>query len=315
MPRARIKLFTTPKDSAGQALHPVYRFSYADGSIVRHVYAVGPVDRANISPAWKLDGIEGYMYPPTIPQPSGTSAIYRWVKASASSYMLVPNGDQAVWTARGFQSDGTGVLGYAFLHDAIFNDVRYGHYAKAEVDAMYHNQITTRCSSNPPHPPPVYCPLENVTRAQMAVFIGRRLHVPGWGPPNITSIFPDVSNGPNPPQHPFRDWIMQTYNDGIMGQCPTSPGNFCPDIPITREEMAQVLLRAKYGRYHAPPPPGTQIFSDVPTTSPWAPWIHQIYQEQITLGCLTNPLRYCPTNPVNREAMALFFSRAFQLLL
>jgi hypothetical protein len=41
--------------------------------------------------------------------------------------------------------------------------------------------------------------------------------------------------------------------------------------------------------------------------------IEQLYTEGITGGCNTNPLRYCPTDPTNRAAMAVFLTRTFNL--
>jgi hypothetical protein len=43
------------------------------------------------------------------------------------------------------------------------------------------------------------------------------------------------------------------------------------------------------------------------------PWVEEFYREGITTGCGTNPLRYCPENPVTRGAMATFISRAYSI--
>ena len=203
----------------------------------------------------------------------------------------------------------TAVLSDAYA--AVFNDVPDGHYARPQVEAMYFNQITTGCAANPPYAPPVYCPQLNVSRSQMATFVGRAIHGPGWVPPPRTSVFPDVAAN-----HILKDWVMQSWLDGVMGDCPSAPGHFCPDSPpVTREEMARILLRAKYGNTYSPPPAGQQIFADVPASSVWAPWIHQVFREEITLGCVAGPPAYfCPSSPVTREAMAIFISRTFQLL-
>lgn len=51
-------------------------------------------------------------------------------------------------------------------------------------------------------------------------------------------------------------------------------------------------------------------FADVPPTY-WA-WnsIEAFYNQGITSGCATDPLRYCPTNSVTRAEMAVFLTRA-----
>ena len=53
-------------------------------------------------------------------------------------------------------------------------------------------------------------------------------------------------------------------------------------------------------------------FMDVPPT--WWAWqqIETFYESGITSGCATNPLRYCPTNPVTRAEMAVFLERAMR---
>jgi hypothetical protein len=50
-------------------------------------------------------------------------------------------------------------------------------------------------------------------------------------------------------------------------------------------------------------------FADVQTTY-WAwPWIEGLYAAGITGGCGTNPLVYCPEDPVTRAQMAVFLER------
>lgn len=194
-------------------------------------------------------------------------------------------------------------ISFAFgnVHGAIFADVPDGHQFQREIEVMYSNGITTGCA------PGLYCPLANVTRAQMATFMGRALYGRGATLPNYPTAFPDVPEGST-----YENWITQTYRDGVMGECPTISGYFCPDQPIKRQEMAKVLLKAKYGGNYAPPPPGPQVFADVPITSAWAPWIHQLAREEITFGCTSTA--YCPNEDVSREQMAVFLTRTLSLL-
>ncbi len=51
------------------------------------------------------------------------------------------------------------------------------------------------------------------------------------------------------------------------------------------------------------------IFADVPSNY-WAwQWIERLYAAGITGGCASNPLRYCPEDPVSRAQMAVFLER------
>jgi len=53
----------------------------------------------------------------------------------------------------------------------------------------------------------------------------------------------------------------------------------------------------------------TAIFSDVPATYWAAPFIEAMYNNRVTTGCATNPLKYCPESPVTRAQLAVFLLR------
>ena len=151
----------------------------------------------------------------------------------------------------------------------------------------------------------MYCPEDIVTRDQMAVFLGRGIHGSSFSPPPATGIFNDV-----PPTRWAANWIEQFYRDGITSGCPFP--NFCPSSTVNRDQMAIFLLRAKHGSSYTPPP-AKGIFADVPATRWAAAWIEQLYNEGITAGCATSPLKYCPDSPVTRAEMAKFLVRTFGL--
>jgi hypothetical protein len=80
-------------------------------------------------------------------------------------------------------------------------------------------------------------------------------------------------------------------------------GNYGPGQNVTRQQMAVFVLKAKYGSCYVPPP-CVQVFSDVPCSSNFAPWVNQFAAEGITGGCGVGI--YCPLNPVRRDQMAVF---------
>lgn len=106
--------------------------------------------------------------------------------------------------------------------------------------------------------------------------------------------------------------IEQVYNDGVTKGCSTNPLKYCPTIDVSRAQMAVFLLRAKHGGSYTPPE-AEGIFSDVDLSHWAADWIEQLYNEGITVGCGTDPLRYCPENSVTRAQMAVFLMRTFDL--
>jgi len=184
-----------------------------------------------------------------------------------------------------------------------FEDVPLGYWAEEAIYKIYTAGITIGCSQNPLK----YCPQDTVTRAQMAVFLGRGIHGSAFTPPTATGIFTDV-----PETHWAANWIEQFYNDGITSGCSTNPLKYCPEDSVTRAQMAIFLLRAKHGSNYTPPT-ATGIFSDVSRNHWAADWIEQLYNEGITVGCGTNPLKYCPDSSVTRAEMAVFIMRTFGL--
>jgi hypothetical protein len=84
-----------------------------------------------------------------------------------------------------------------------------------------------------------YCPDNAVTRAQMAVFLLKAEHGSSYVPPACTGIFGDVECTPTPA---FAvNWIEQLFHEGVTSGCPG--GNYCPDNPVLRSQMAVFLVR------------------------------------------------------------------------
>ncbi len=148
-----------------------------------------------------------------------------------------------------------------------------------------------------------YCPDNQVTRAQMAVFLLKAGHGSGYVPPKATGKFADV-----PSSYWAADWIEQLATEGITAGC--GDGNYCPENPVTRAQMAVFLLKAKYGSSFTPAD-ALGVFADVSTTYWAADWIERLANEGITAGCGNG--NYCPENPVTRAQMAVFLVKTFNL--
>ena len=80
-------------------------------------------------------------------------------------------------------------------------------------------------------------------------------------------------------------------------------GLYGVDQPTLRQQMAVFLMKAKHGLCYTPPPCTVAVFTDVPCSSGFAPWINELVAENITTGCGTGI--YCPTDPVKRQQMAV----------
>ncbi len=204
-----------------------------------------------------------------------------------------------------------------------FDDVPPGQWAYPFIEALLHSGITAGCGGGD------YCPGTNVTRWQMAVFLGAALTdgsvpvsgtVEGMGSYNCvaggTSVFADV-----PPGDAGCPSIHYIAARGITAGC--GGGNFCPWDDVTRWEMGVFLATAMagttvptsgtvagLGSYNCVAG-GTSLFSDVPPGDPGCRFIHFLAEKDVTAGCGGG--KYCPGDQLLRDQMAVFLTAAFDL--
>lgn len=111
-----------------------------------------------------------------------------------------------------------------------------------------------------------------------------------------------------PTDHWAWSFIEQLFLSDLTRGC--GNGLYCPNSHVSRAQMAVFLQKGRKGANHQPPPASGTVFADVPTTHWAASWIEELYADGITGGCGSNPLRYCPANPVTRAQMAVFLIRS-----
>ncbi len=125
----------------------------------------------------------------------------------------------------------TRFLSLSAAPDAGFVDVAGSVFAD-DIDRLAGAGITKGC--NPPANDR-FCPEAQVTRGQMAAFLARALKLPYGG----VSTFGDDDGSV------FETEISSLVSAGITKGCnPPSNDRFCPDAPVTREQMAAFLHRA-----------------------------------------------------------------------
>jgi hypothetical protein len=270
----------------------IYNNSSATPRVTYSVVEGGYAGTRNLNADPKLGPLSNnYGFTQTIPLLSGSPAI------DAGNDSACPAADQrGVARPQGAHCD----IGAFENQVEIFSDIASNHWAKSFIKRLYLNGVTGGCGTNPLR----YCPNNNVTRAQMAVFLLVSEHGTGYVPPNATgTVFGDVPVG-----NPYAKWIEQLAAEGITGGC--GGGNYCPNTYITRAQMAVFLLVAEHGTGYTPPA-ATGIFNDVPADNPYAKWIEQLYKEGITGGCGGG--NFCPNKYINRAEMAVFLVAAFNL--
>jgi hypothetical protein len=180
-----------------------------------------------------------------------------------------------------------------------FDDVPRASPFYRFAETLFHFAVSGGCTATS------FCPDAPTTRAQMAVFLlAARLGIGYQAPRPAVGVFVDV-----PASDPLAPWVEDLWNREIVEGC--APQRYCPADPVTRAQMAVMVLRTAEGTSYVPPPCTTPVFSDVPCSDPFARWINELAARGITAGCGGG--LYCPGGPVTRGQMAVFITRTFGL--
>ena len=181
-----------------------------------------------------------------------------------------------------------------------FSDVPKTSPFYRSVETALHRGLTAGCGGV------AFCPDAPTTRAQMSLFVLTAREGAGFRPWDCNGPgFEDV-----PPGHPVCPWIEELGWRQVISGC--GNGNFCPDDPVTRAQAAVFVLRTLDPAL-SPPPCGTPIFSDVPASSPYCPWIEELVRRGVVAGCGGG--RYCPDDPTTRGQAAVMLTETFGLTL
>ncbi|HKI06206.1 MAG TPA: S-layer homology domain-containing protein [Thermoanaerobaculia bacterium] len=111
---------------------------------------------------------------------------------------------------------------------------------------------------------------------------------------------------------PFSRWswqFVEAFQNARLDPTGCGGGNFCPEVNVNRGQLAVFIVRGSRGPDFVPPPATGTLFADVPASHPQAAYIEQLYNDGLTGGCNTNPLRFCPEGSVSRAEMATFLLR------
>lgn len=132
-PTASVYVLTTANNptAISTILVPLYRLSYqgnytgTNPSHIDHTYAT---DSSGIAAytgvGYKLDGIEGYVYSKSYPQPPGTVRLMRKYNPSRHDHAIFPEGELNTMIAQGYtqNSGNTDWIGYVYLNSDFDGD-------------------------------------------------------------------------------------------------------------------------------------------------------------------------------------------------
>lgn len=211
---------------------------------------------------------------------------------------------------------------YAFVYD--YSDVAENNPFYPFVMDLALSRVTAGCGAGK------YCPDGQVDRAAMAVFIETSEHSPDFLPPQCVGLFvePDL-----PCPGVLAPWAERLFNEGITAGCGLNARGqlqYCASESLRRVQMAVFIEVAKHGYGYVFPqattvwddqcayPNGFYPIQDVPVTSPFAPFVYQMFNDGVTGGCGCDPapphhLDFCPNATVTRSQMAVFLVAAFSL--
>jgi peptidoglycan/xylan/chitin deacetylase (PgdA/CDA1 family) len=112
-----------------------------------------------------------------------------------------------------------------------FDDVDPGNVHHDAIERLAATGITRGCDPAGSS----FCPLDDVTRAQVATMLARALGLEADGAPGFADVAPDA---------PHADEIAALAEAGITDGCDADGPRFCPTEPLTRAQLASLLDRA-----------------------------------------------------------------------
>lgn len=179
-----------------------------------------------------------------------------------------------------------------------FNDVFANHEAWTEIQALASAGVTRGCT------PGNFCPGDNVTRAEMAVFLIRAKYgasIDSALPTPTSNVFNDI-----PPSYWAAKWIKKALDDRLTSGCGNN--NYCPEQRVSRSEMAVFTQRLR-GVWTQPGMRG--IYADVPWGYWSGGWIENAAEYFPGCGRSGDRPNFCPERSVTRSEMAQLLTRIY----
>jgi len=149
---------------------------------------------------------------------------------------------------------------YAVIeYDKAFDDVPAGHWAERDIKRLAARQIVKGVS------PTRFAPDRRITRAEFAALLARALRLEASGSPDGAAVFTDVRADAW-----YAADVRAAAEAGIIRG--RGNGRFAPEDPITREEMAVMIMRARAfaAGWNAETPAAEPGYRDLADISEWA---------------------------------------------
>ncbi len=175
-----------------------------------------------------------------------------------------------------------------------FSDIGQGGSHAANIRALNADGVFagTECGVG------LFCPGQPLARWTVAVWLVRVID--GEEPSSTdTTRFADVDA-----EQWWAAHVERLAELEVTVGCAQDPLRFCPDAPVTRAQTASLLVRA-FGLEAAEPHGFTDTEGSVHADN-----IDSLAAAGVTVGCASDPPRYCPSDSTSRAQMASFLNRA-----
>jgi hypothetical protein len=185
-----------------------------------------------------------------------------------------------------------------------FSDVAPDYWAYLQIEAAYRAGIVSG------YPDGTFRPETVVTRDQGAVFVARAVAGGDSKVPTSTQSYHcrDVQS-----TYWAYKYVQYLFEKGVITECNNYPYTLAATLPLTREVMSEWLAGALVGgASKVPAGPATATFKDVPTTY----WAYKYIEYLAGQGLISGypDGTFHPTENVTRAQMAVFVTRAFDLI-
>lgn len=183
----------------------------------------------------------------------------------------------------------------ARFRNLTFTDVDAG--TRALIEEVYFTGLMPALTNSPL----TFGPGKEIKRGEAAKLLLQAIYGTDYSPPLLPEhIFSDMIN------HRFETWAEELYRRGFTSSCGSNPLRFCPDEPLSRAQIAEIMVRAIYGTGFDPPDPTEQLFDDVPVSEWYARWVNLLKKDGYLQGCDHDGSHFCPNAPATRAQMAEF---------
>jgi hypothetical protein len=118
----------------------------------------------------------------------------------------------------------------------VFADVSPLSWHFTWINQLWEDGFTAGCGTDPL----IFCPDQDHTRAEAAVFGMRMKHGQDYVPPATSGLFDDLPEG-----WWGTDWAEAAYLEGLLPACSEAPLLFCPNDLATRGLGAFMIVQAK----------------------------------------------------------------------